>query len=310
MATHKEDQSATLPEVSSLSSYQRWLLAIRPRTLPAAAAGVLLGSGIAWQESGNLPILPALVILICALLLQILANLTNDVADYQKGGDTEERLGPLRVTQAGLLTPRQMWSGIMMVILLAVLCGIYLSFVGGWVVILIGSVSILSAILYTVGPFALEDLGFGDLFAFIFFGPVAVCGTVYILAGNVPILAWLGGIAAGTLTTAILIVNNVRDIQSDQRAGRTNIPVKYGRKAAEWEYIVMFAIAYLIPLLAWLIGLVSWKGLLPWITFPRAVQLTNRIRSLPISRAFNQLLADTAQLLLFFSLLFAIGMNI
>lgn len=310
MQTAKEDKATPLLEAHPPTPFQCWLLAIRPRTLPAAAAGVLMGIGIAFKQSNHLPIFPAFVILLCAVLLQILANLTNDVADFQKGVDTEDRLGPLRVTQAGLLSPRQMWTGIIIVIILAAACGLYLSWIGGLPVVLIGLAAILSAILYTVGPFALEDHGFGDLFAFLFFGPVAVCGTVYILSTHVSTLAWLGGTAAGVLTTAILIVNNVRDMQSDKKAGRVNIPVKYGRKAGEWEYLSMLAIAYLIPLLARTLGLVSWAGLLPLITLPRAVQLGIRIKTLPVSRAFNKLLADTAQLLLLFSILFAIGINI
>lgn len=310
MQTTGEEKAAPLSNTQSPTMFQRWWLAIRPRTLPAAVAGVLLGIGIALKISHYLPILPAFIILICALLLQILANLTNDVADFQKGVDTEDRLGPLRVTQAGLLSPRQMWNGIIIVILLAIACGIYLSWIGGLPVILIGALSIISAMLYTVGPFALEDLGLGDLFAFLFFGPVAVCGTVYILTGELPLLAWFGGTAIGTLTTAILVVNNVRDMQSDKQAGRINIPVKYGRKAGEWEYFAMLIIAYLIPLSARFTGLVSWEGLLPLITLPLAIRLGQRMRTMPIGRAFNRLLADTAQLLLVFSVLFAIGINL
>ena len=298
-------------DLHSLSTFQRWMLAIRPRTLPAAAAGVLLGAGIAWKTAGHVPpILPALVILACAILLQILANLVNDVADFQKGTDTAARLGPLRVTQSGLLTPRQMWTGVVVNILLAALGGVYLAWIGGWPVIAIGAASILIAVLYTVGPFALEDIGLGDLFALLFFGLVAVGGTVYILTGRLPGLAWLGGLAAGCLTTAILVVNNVRDIESDRLAGRKNIPVVWGREAGEFEYGLMLGIAYVVPVAARLLGWAPIWALIPLVTLPRALSLYKQIRSLPPGRQFNQLLADTAQLLLVFSVLFGVGVNL
>jgi 1,4-dihydroxy-2-naphthoate polyprenyltransferase len=296
--------------IHSLSTFQRWMLAIRPRTLPAAAAGGLLGAGIAWKTAGRVPpLVPALVILACALLLQILANLVNDVADFQKGTDTAERLGPVRVTQSGLLSPRQMWAGVAVNILLAGLGGLYLAWVAGWVVIAIGAASILIAMLYTVGPFALEDLGLGDLFALLFFGLVAVGGTVYILTGRLTGLGWLGGLAAGCLTTAILVVNNVRDIETDRQAGRKNIPVVWGRRAAELEYGLMLGIAYVVPVAAHLLGWVSIWALIPLVTLPRAMYLYRQIHSLPPGRQFNLLLADTAQLLLLFSVLFGIGIN-
>jgi 1,4-dihydroxy-2-naphthoate octaprenyltransferase len=297
-------------DLHTLSTFQRWMLAIRPRTLPAAAAGVLLGTGIAWKTAGSIPPLaPALVILACALLLQILANLVNDVADYQKGTDTSARLGPVRVTQSGLLTPRQVWAGVAINILLAALGGLYLAWVGGWPVIAIGGVSILIAVLYTVGPFALEDIGLGDLFALLFFGLVAVCGTVYILTGRLTGLAWLGGLAAGCLTTAILVVNNVRDIETDRHAGRKNIPVVWGRQAAEFEYGLMLGIAYAVPVTVRLLGWASLWALTPLVTLPRALYLYHQIRTLPPGRQFNLLLADTAQLLLLFCVLFGVGIN-
>ena len=294
------------PDVSALSYPQRWWLAIRPRTLPAAGSPVLIGWALAWAN-GAFKWLPALVILACALLLQILANLVNDVADYQKGTDKRERLGPTRVTQSGLLSVRQVWLGAALVALLAVVGGVYLVVVGGWPVLVMGGLALIGAVIYTVGPFSLEDYGLGDLAAFLFFGFVTVCGTTYILLGRLLPLSWMGGLGAGALVTAILVVNNVRDIESDTRAGRRNIPVRWGRKAAEAEYLIMLALAYLACLLSVLIGWGGWPLLLPLFTGPVAVGLARRMRTLPASPLFNKLLADTAQLVLFYCLLFSAG---
>jgi len=292
--------------VQQIPYIQRWWMAIRPRTLPAAGSPVLIGWAIAWVN-GSLAWLPALVILVCALLLQILANLVNDVADYQKGTDKSGRLGPTRVTQSGLLKVREVWAGAVVVALLAATGGIYLFIYRGWPVLLMGGVALLFAVLYTVGPFSLEDYGFGDLAALIFFGFVTVCGTTYILLGYLVPLAWMGGLGAGALVTNILVVNNVRDIESDTRAGRKNIPVRWGRKAGEREYLLMMILAYAACVIPFAAGWARWTILLPLVTIPRAIQLVKRMRTLPASPLFNTLLADTAQLVLFYCLLFSLG---
>lgn len=293
----------TLEKTSYL---KRWWLAIRPRTLPAAGSPVLIGFAIAWA-AGQFRWLPALVILICALLLQILANLVNDVGDFQKGTDTSGRLGPTRVTQAGLLKPGEVWLGIGVVILLALGGGAYLAWVGGWPVLVMGGAAIGGAMLYTLGPLSMSDYGTGDLFALLFFGLVAVGGTTYILTGQVLPLALPGGLGAGALVTAILVVNNVRDIESDRRAGRRNIPVVWGRKAGEVEYLLMLVLAYSLPILVWLLGWANAWILLPTLSLPRAIQLLRRMQNLPAGPEFNRLLAQTAQLVLVYCLLFALG---
>lgn len=290
----------------SMNTAQKWWLAIRPRTLPAAGSPVLIGWAIAWVND-SFKWLPALMILACALLLQILANLVNDVADFQKGTDKSGRLGPTRVTQSGLLSIRQVWTGAAVVALLAAAGGAYLAVYRGWPVLVMGGVSLLFAVLYTVGPFSLEDYGLGDLAAFIFFGLVTVCGATYILLGSLVPVAWMGGLGAGALVTAILVVNNVRDIASDTAAGRKNIPVVWGRKAGEWEYIVMMFLAYLACMLSYFMNWSGWPILLPLATVPRAIQLIARMRKLPATPVFNKLLADTAQLVLFFCILFSLG---
>ena len=182
-----------------------------------------------------------------------------------------------------------------------------LFFFRGWPVLVMGGVALLFAVLYTVGPFSLADYGFGDLAALIFFGFVTVCGTTYILLGHLVPLAWMGGLGAGALVTDILVVNNVRDIESDTRAGRKNILVRWGRKAGEIEYLLMMILAYLACIIPFAAGWASWSILLTLVTIPRAIQLVKRIRTLPASPLFNKLLADTAQLVLFYCLLFSLG---
>ncbi len=290
----------------SMPYSRRWWLAIRPRTLPAASSPVLLGLAIALGE-GEFHFLPAVVTLLCALLLQILANLVNDVADFQKGTDTSGRLGPTRVTQSGLLTPRQVWTGVLVTALLAAAGGLYLAWVGGWPILVLGGLSILLAIIYTVGPFALEDYGLGDLFALLFFGLVAVGGTVYIQLGCLTPLSWMGGLGAGALVTAVLVVNNVRDIESDRRAGRKNIPVLWGRKAGELEYALMLILAALVPLVTLICGWANIWILLPLLSLPRAYYLLKQMRSLPAGPGFNRLLAQTAQYVLIYCALFGVG---
>jgi 1,4-dihydroxy-2-naphthoate octaprenyltransferase len=193
------------------STWNTWMLAIRPRTLPAAAAGVIMGSALAWRD-GFFRLDAAFACLLTALLLQIGSNLANDVFDFERGTDTPERLGPVRVTQAGLLTPSQIKVGLAVVFALAALFGLYLAWLGGWPIIIIGIAAILSAIAYTGGPFPLGYYGLGDLFVFIFFGLASVAGTYYVQAGFVSAAAWWMSIPPGLIITAILVVNNLRDL--------------------------------------------------------------------------------------------------
>ncbi len=291
--------------LQSLNFAQRWLLASRPKTLPAAISPVLLAWAIAIDQ-GCFYLPPALATLAIAVLLQIGANLVNDVSDFQKGTDNSDRMGPLRVTQAGLLSPRQVWGGVIMVFGLAALAGLYLVFLKGWPVLLLGVACIAAALVYSVGRFSFAALGLGDLFALLFFGFGALCGTVYVLCGSVSLTAWLAAVPVGALVTAILVVNNIRDIESDRRAGRRNIPVLYGRRGGELEYIILLVIAYLSPLAILLSGETPWV-LLPWLSLPFAVRLFLQMRAAPIGRIFNVFLAQTARMALLYSLLLALG---
>jgi len=290
------------------SQFQRWLLAARPKTLPAAAAPVLVGTAVAISESvfwaG-----PALAALSGALLLQIGANLANDVFDYRKGADTSERLGPVRVTQAGLLTPRQVMAGMWLIFGLAALVGLYLIWVGGWPVIAICLLSFASAIGYTGGPFPLGYHGLGDLFVFIFFGLVAVCGTYYVQAGTVSPLALWASIPIGVLAVAILVVNNLRDLETDRATGKRTLAVRLGARGVQVEYLLMLVIAYAVPPLIWLTGNASLWMMLAWLSIPWAwlpVRLVLNARG----SILNQALANTARLELIYGFFFSIGLII
>lgn len=292
-----------------LSLFQRWLLAIRPKTLPASIAPVLVGSAAAFS-TGHFRWIPVLIILLTSVLIQIGANLVNDVVDYNHGTDKEDRLGPMRVTQAGVLTPRQVWAGAFVVLGASALAGVYLVILGGVPILITGLACILAALAYSTGPFPLSRNGLGDLFAFLLFGILGVCGTAFLVAGFLPPFAWLGGAGVGALVTAILIVNNIRDMASDRRAGRTNIPILLGRKGGEIEFAAMLGIAFLSPVFLVLIYQSTIWVFMCWLSIPAAVTLMRKIHTAPIDQGFNRLLALTAQLLLLYSVLLAAGFAI
>jgi len=283
-----------------------WILAARPKTLPAAFAPVLVGTAVAWV-AGGFRAGPATAAALGALLLQIGSNLANDVFDFERGADREGRTGPLRVTQAGLLTPSQVRAGMAIVFGLALLVGIYLTIEAGWPVIVIGLAAIAAAIAYTGGPFPLGYNGLGELFVMIFFGFAAVCGTAFVQATYVPAAAWPAGFAAGCLATAILVVNNVRDIDQDRESGKRTLPVRFGRPWGVAEFVVLVALAYLVPLLLVLTDRATISLLLVLLSVPLALPL---VRSLRHERGdlLNRTLAGTARLFLVWSILYSAGL--
>jgi 1,4-dihydroxy-2-naphthoate polyprenyltransferase len=298
-----ETTPAKNPE--KLTAFQIWLLAARPRTLPAAAAPVIVATALAFVD-GKYRFFPALAALLAALLLQIGANIANDVFDYHRGADTSQRLGPLRVTQAGLLRPEQVLRGMWLVFGLVALLGLYLVAVAGWPVLLIGLLSILSAIAYTGGPFPLGYNGLGEVFVFLFFGVAAVCGTYYVQALELsPAAAW-ASIPMGTLIVAILVVNNLRDIDTDRQAGKRTLAVRFGEKGARIEYLLCLVVAYATPLLMALAGVTSYWGLMAWLSLPPAWRLLQTVFTVK-GRPLNRVLGGTGQLTLLFGILFSLG---
>ncbi len=282
-----------------------WLMACRPATLSAAAVPVLVGSACACR-AGGFRLGPALAALLGAFLIQIGTNLANDVFDFEKGADTADRLGPTRVTQAGLLLPGQVRAGMIAAFALAVLCGVYLTWVAGIAVVIIGVASILSGIAYTGGPYPLGYHGLGEVFVMLFFGFVAVCGTALVQVGAVPALAVVAALPVGALATAILVVNNLRDRDTDARVGKRTLAVRLGRPGAMLEYELLLLVSYAVPAILWLMGRgPSWM-LLPLLTLPMALKLW-RTTSRSEGRALNPALGGTARLLLLHGVLFAAG---
>lgn len=288
-----------------MKPFRIWLLAIRPKTLPAAAGPVIVGTGLALGD-GVFQLGPVLAALLAALLLQIGSNLANDVFDYQKGTDTQERTGPLRVTQAGLLTPRQVLKGMIVVFALAALVGLYLIWVGGWPILAVGVLAIISAVAYTAGPFPLGYKGVADIFVFAFFGPVAVCGTYYLQAGALTASAWWASIPPGLLVTAILVVNNLRDIETDRQAGKNTLAVRFGVRFTRVQYVLLIGCAYLLPIMMWLNKTAPWPVILAWLSLPL---FAARIRDVftKQGKLLNITLAGTAKGGLIYSILFAAG---
>lgn len=295
-------------KTKSLSTWQIWMLASRPRTLPAAAAPVIVGSAVAWYD-GLFHAGPALAALVAALLLQVGANLANDVFDFHRGADTAERLGPLRVTQAGLLAPRQVLAGMWLCFGLAVLLGLYLTLIAGWPVVIIGLASILAAIAYTGGPFPLGYYGLGDIAVFLFFGLAAVCGTYYVQALQITWLAFWSSLPMGFLITAILVVNNLRDIDTDRAAGKHTLAVRLDVFGARQEYLWLVIGAYLVPPIIWLFEIGPAWVLLAWCTLPAAIALLRFVWTQK-GRPLNKALGGTGQLTLLYACFYAIGLII
>ena len=241
-----------------------------------------------------------------ALLLQILSNFANDYFDFTKGVDTRERLGPTRVMAAGLLSARDLRIGMAVAASLAVLIGIYLILVGGWPILAAGAASLLAAILYTGGPLPYGYHGLGDLFVFVFFGLVAVCGTYFVQAGTLTAAILLTAVPVGMLITAILVVNNLRDIATDARAGKRTLAVLIGHQNTRRQYVLLLVLAYAAPLLLWQGFGFGPTVLLPLVSLPLAARRAFSIYSAS-GTELNAVLAATAQLSLQFSLLLSLG---
>jgi 1,4-dihydroxy-2-naphthoate octaprenyltransferase len=294
----------SLPRAGSTGAY---LLAARPKTLPAAAAPVIVGSACAF-EVGGFALLPGLLALTCALLIQIGTNFANDLFDYEKGHDTGARIGPVRAVQSGLLSSSQMRVGTGAVFLLAVLFGVLLVARGGLPVAVIGVASIVAGVAYTAGPYPLGHNGLGDLFVMLFFGFVAVCGTAFVQAGFVPLSAWVLSIGVGALSTAILVVNNVRDYDTDKATSKRTLAVILGRSAGQAEYVGLVFIAYVAPVaLHFLLDSNPWI-LLPWMSIPVAVSTIRRFLRADTGAMFNRALAATGRLLLLYAVLGSAGL--
>ncbi|MEM7390934.1 MAG: 1,4-dihydroxy-2-naphthoate polyprenyltransferase [Verrucomicrobiota bacterium] len=283
-----------------------WILAIRPKTLWAGFAPVLIGTAMAWEADG-FHLASALVALLSAMLIQIGTNFCNDYADFKKGADTEERKGPLRVTQAGLVAPRTMLIATTLVFVLFALSFFFLVSRGGWPIVLIGVLSIISGIAYTAGPYPLGYHGLGDLFVLIFFGPVATACTYYVQVQDVSGLIVLAGFSPGLLSVAILTVNNLRDIDGDRVAGKRTLAVRFGKNFVRMEYILCIVFALLIPVNLILLTRDHYYALLVLLLIPVAIPAIRKVLTSTEGPVLNPVLAFTAKMLLIYSVLFSVG---
>lgn len=283
-----------------------WLLATRPRTLSAAAGPVIVGNALAYADGGSLSYPVAIATLFCATALQIGANLANDYFDFKKGADTKDRLGPPRATQRGWLSPKAVLAGAMLVLTMAALAGLYLAWVGGWPFLLLGLLSIAAAVLYTGGPRPLGYHGLGDIAVFVFFGPIAVCGSYYLQRFEISALSLWAALGVGSLVTAILVVNNLRDRESDRRAGKHTLAVRFGAKASRYQYAALLSVALIVPVLATLMSRASATWLIAQLAAPLFL---HEMRALGRRQGaeLNRSLAGTARLSLVYSLLLALG---
>ena len=283
------------------------MLACRPKTLPAAAAPVVVGAATA-ESLHAFRAGPALAALVGALLLQIGANLANDVFDFRRGADSGPRVGPLRVTQAGLIAPAAVLRGMWAAFGLAALAGIYLAAVAGWQVLAIGALSIVAALAYTGGPFPLGYHGLGELFVFIFFGLVAVGGTHFVQARSIAAGAVWAAVPMGLLAAAILVVNNLRDIATDRAAGKRTLAVRLGERGTQTEYVLLLAAAFAAPVAAVAAGAAPVELLVTLAALPAAAAPVRRVLR-ESGAALNQALAETARLELAFAVLYALGVT-
>lgn len=285
---------------------KNWLLAIRPKTLAASICPVIMGTAMAFGDGvWHWP--TAVLCLLGALCIQIGANLANDYFDFKKGADTFERIGPTRVSQAGLIKPQAVMAGFILAFLIAGLISIRLIERGGWPIAAIGIASIISGLTYTAGRYASGYIGLGELFVLIFFGPVAVAGTYYVQSLEMNVAILLAGLAPGMISVGILAINNLRDIETDFKSNKRTLAVRFGRSFAIQEYFVAIISAGLTPMLLYGIMVdhlpILTASLILFLAIPLLITVTSKMDG----PSLNNALAKTGQLLFIYAILFSIG---
>ena len=283
-----------------------WLLAIRPKTLWAAVSPVMIGTAMAYRD--GIADFPTAFIALCgAITIQIGTNLANDYFDFKKGADRNDRIGPLRVTQGGLLKPVVVkWAFIVFFFLAALIASVLVER-GGWPIAVIGILSILSGIFYTAGPWPLGYLGLGEIFVLIFFGPVAVGGTYYIQSLEINPAVILAGLGTGFLSMAILAVNNLRDIEGDRKAGKKTLAVRFGTAFARCEYLFAIICAFLTPVLVYVVSQDYRNSLIAIVVIFAAIPVVHTVFTKSDGPSLNVALARTGRLLFLYSVLFSLG---
>jgi 1,4-dihydroxy-2-naphthoate octaprenyltransferase len=291
-----------------LDALRIWLMAARPRTLPAAIAPVLVGTAAAIEAVDDLRVGPFLAALAGSILIQIGTNLANDYSDAKRGADDVDRLGPVRVTAAGLVTPRRVLVATWIAFAAALAVGIYLAVVAGPVILVVGAVSILAGVLYTGGPRPYGYAGLGELFVFLFFGLVAVNGSYYVQLEELDWLPFALSIPVGMLSTAILVVNNTRDIDTDRRAGKMTLAVRIGRHRARNLFAALVLGAYAVLVIGLAVAEGPALGAIALASLPLAIGPMRLVRNRTDGPSLNKALAQTGALLGAFSLLLAVGL--
>ncbi|MDP2037491.1 MAG: 1,4-dihydroxy-2-naphthoate polyprenyltransferase [Ignavibacteria bacterium] len=295
-------------QADTITKFDAWILATRPRTLPAALVPVLVGSSIAIHDEMFKP-LAAIVALVCAILIQIGTNFVNDLYDFLHGTDKKDRIGPKRVVTSGLISIPEMKLGIVFVFGLSFVLGMYLVHLAGWEILLLGIISILAGIAYTAGPFPLAYNGLGDIASFLFFGLIGTVGTYYVQANEISPFAFWSSIPVGALITNILVVNNYRDREEDQSNGKNTLAVLLGEKFARLQYVFFMIVSYAILFVVYFTYKSSIWVFLPLISLPLSVKLIKMIFTLR-GRELNKTLELTAKLSALYGLLFAAGILI
>ncbi len=288
-----------------MSRIRLWLLAIRPRTLGISVAPVITGSSLAWAETSHLAWLPALAALAAALLIQIGTNLHNDAVDFERGADTPQRLGPPRATAQGWFPATEVKRAAHLSFGLAFLTGIYLAWIGGLPIVVIGLLSLVAGYAYTSGPKPIAYSAAGEFFVFLFFGLAAVMGSYYLQRATLSLNVLLAGCAIGSLAAAVLLVNNYRDLDTDEKAGKLTLAHYLGRNKSRWLYSLLLLPPFALPLLLADLSQGPWLVL---AALPFALLLSYRFNTTPPGVGFNRILAHTARLQLVYSLFFSAGL--
>ena len=278
-----------------------WILASRPKTLPAAISPVLLGLALAYHNS-QFNLFVGSLTMVASVLIQIGTNFANDAYDFLSGVDDDNRIGPKRATNSGLLSVKNVLKKMWLVFALSLIIGCYLTYIGGWPIVLIGSLAILSGIAYTGGPYPLGYNGLGDIFVFIFFGVIAVPGTYYLQTNIVNYESILLGILSGSFSTAILIVNNIRDIDTDKSSGKNTLAVKFGKEICVIEYVLMMIFAFSIPIYMTIFLGFHTSMLLVLLTIPIAIKLILELH-FGLGDKLNSVLEKTARLYMLVTLI-------
>lgn len=283
-----------------------WLEGARPKTLVAGASPVVIGSVIA-AGKGTFSILPFLLVLLFALCTQIGTNYANDYYDFIKGADTSERKGPRRLAQAQLMAPHKVLFASFVMFGISMLCSLFLIPVIGFISLLIGISSVFFGIFYTAGRYSLSYMGLGELFVLIFFGIVATCGTEYVLSGSLSLVGFVASFGPGLLSTAIIVVNNLRDIQEDTKAKKRTLAVRFGALFAKNEYLLCILLACSVPVICYGLSPTRYGVIMASLICVPAIPLVKRVFFSNQSESLNGVLGQTGLLLLLYTLLFSLG---